>query len=46
MLELNAIQTNMGCTYKKNTHKISFKFPLADGQTLIDFEVNFRKKKD
>ena len=39
----------MQCRYKKNTHKIEFKFPLADGQTLINFEVNFekgRKKKD
>ena len=49
MLEQNALKTGMQCRYKKNTHKIEFKFPLADGQTLINFEVNFekgRKKKD
>jgi hypothetical protein len=49
MLEQNASKTGMQCKYKKNTHKIEFKFPLADGQTLINFEVNFekgRKKKD
>jgi len=50
MLEQNASKTGMQCKYKKNTtqHKIEFKFPLADGQTLINFEVNFekgRKKK-
>ena len=50
MLEQNASKTGMQCKYKKNTtqHKIEFKFPLADGETLINFEVNFekcRKKK-
>ena len=50
MLEQNASKTGMQCKYKKNTHKIEFKFPLADSQRgLINFEVNFekgRKKKD
>ena len=48
-LEDNANKTGMQCKYKKNTHKIEFKFPLADGNTLINFEVHFekgRKKKD
>ncbi len=39
----------MGCKFKKNSHKIEFRFPLSDGLTLIDFEVSFekcRKKKD
>ena len=39
----------MGCKFKKNSHKIEFLFPLADGKTLIQFEVSFekgRKKKD
>lgn len=46
MLEQNASKTGMQCKYKKNTHKIEFKFPLADGQTLINFEVNFEKGRD
>ena len=46
MLEQNASKTGMQCKYKKNTHKIEFKFPLADGQTLINFEVNFEKGHD
>jgi hypothetical protein len=34
-MEEYAIKSNMGCKFKKNSHKIEFLFPLADGKTLI-----------
>ena len=45
MLEQNASKTGMQCknTTTQQHNKIEFKFPLADGQTLINFEVNFEK---
>ena len=48
-MEQYAQQSGMSCKFKRNSHKIEFKFPLSDGSTLIDFEVTFekgRRKRD
>lgn len=36
---------NIQCTHRKNAHRLSFKLPLSDGVTLIEFEINFEKEK-